>query len=117
MVDIQNKKVGSYSMVDALSIGASKIGSEMIFNNAPFIKKYTQGTNVKTGLIKAGVAMVIQTGVGRNKFTRPILSGMIIDAMEDVVIGVRRGLSGQGFGFGMISSNNNSTNSGDVGAF
>ncbi|MFW6282538.1 MAG: hypothetical protein ACOC1P_00595 [Minisyncoccales bacterium] len=100
-MDIASEKVGKLTLLDGALIGGSKILSEEL----SIMAGLGNGT-LKSGLIKCGVAVGGSFFTGNNKNFQIPLTGVLIDGMEDLALGVRRMIFG-----GKDKKNGNSSQS------
>jgi len=100
MTDIP--KVGGLSVSDALFIAAAKIGSEQVLGRIPQVGNGTYRSALVKGIVAMSMSML-----PAKKFTRPLATGVGIDAAEDLVL--RLISQSTGFRAGTGTSNGVST--------
>jgi len=83
--DITDQKVGKITLLDGALIAASKLGSEMAMQQIPGVGNGT----LRSGLIKSGVAVGSSMLVGNKKALQIAYTGVLIDGMEDIVLGIK----------------------------
>jgi len=101
---LADKKVGQINLLDGALIAGSKLASEMAMSKIGI----GDGT-IKSGLIKSGVAVAGQMILGNKRSLQIVYTGILIDGMEDIVIGIKNRYLG-----GMSSS---TQNEGEVSVF
>ena len=92
--EVADTKIGNLTLLDGFIIGSAKLASEALMPRIPFVGRFMAGSTVQGGLIKIAVAAGAQSLVPRNSsmgmYARSALTGVLIDGMEDIVLGVRR---------------------------
>lgn len=95
MVQLLDKKIGEFSIVDGFLITASKIGTEEVLSRVPFVGNGTY----KSGLMKVGGAL-LGSMTSKNKYVQYLSTGLLLDGAEDILANVKN--------MGMQKTGNNS---------
>lgn len=99
---ILDQKVGKLTLLDGALIGASKIATEMIFTQVPWVGN----TTFKSGLIKVAGAVALSYAFGNNRWLSYISTGILLDGMEDLVYAAKVRYFGSGSSSGAVTGGN-----------
>jgi len=91
MENILEKQVGELTLLDGFLVAGAKIGTEQILARVPYVGNGT----FKSGAIKVAGALALSMA-SKNKYVRILSTGMLVDGMEDVVIGLQARYMGGG---------------------
>jgi hypothetical protein len=98
MVQMLDKKIGEFSILDGFIITASKIATEELLSKVSFIGNGTY----KSGAIKV-IGAILGSMTTRNKYVQYASSGLLIDGAEDILANLKG-----------LTNNSESGNSGEV---
>jgi len=87
----QKQFFGNVTLLDGALIGASKITTEALLSKI----KYIGNGTLKSGLIKSGVALASSLVAGKFKVVKIVSTGILIDGMEDVALGLYNFIKGK----------------------
>lgn len=79
--NVLKQDVGEISLLDGFLIGASKLTTEQLLKNLP----YVGGTNYVSGFTKVAIAIGLSM-VSKNKWVRIVQTGILLDGVEDLFV-------------------------------
>jgi hypothetical protein len=84
-VAVIGEKIGRFTLMDALGVAAGKVVLEKVLD------PITGNSSIKSGLMKGVLAVVLDKVAGDGKIATYAKTGLVVDAGEDVVIGLLSG--------------------------